>query len=60
MYYFIDEDGSIVYNILEFVHPNSIFMFKRDKEYTLCTHRNIGIELFYPDDFYINYIGVCD
>ena len=54
---FIDDDGDVVSNILEYVTPNDLFLFHWHKSYCVFRHRSIprtSIELMYPleDDYY--------
>ena len=49
---FMDEGGFIVWSIFEYITPNDLLLFKRNKEYMLVPHNSIPgvlVELFYDD-----------
>lgn len=49
---FVDEDGFIVWSLLELITPNDLFLFHAHKEYMVFNHRslkNLLVEIFYPD-----------
>ena len=51
--YFEDEDGEIAWDILEFITPNDLFLFRHNEESIIVPNRqnrNLGIELLYPVD----------
>lgn len=47
----IDADGFPIFNIFDYITPNELFMFKRNKETTmvLSTSGEAFIELVYPE-----------
>lgn len=50
---FLDEDGFIVWNMLEFVTPNDLYLFRHHEQYMVFQHRSLpGImcELYYPEE----------
>lgn len=49
---FMDEAGFIVWSIFEYITPNDLLLFKRNKEYMLVPHASVSgvlVELFYED-----------
>lgn len=50
---FLDEDGFIVWNMLEFVTPSDLYLFRHHQEYMAFRHRYIPgtiCELYYPEE----------
>ena len=50
--HFIDEDGFPVWDIYDYISPKELYLFRRDKEYTIIYNwqKKMYIELFYPED----------
>jgi hypothetical protein len=49
---FINEGGYVVHNVLEYITPNDLYLFRRLKRHMIVRHRSesgILCELFYPD-----------
>lgn len=50
---FEDEGGYVVGNVLDFVTPNDLYLFRIYKRYMIFRHRSIRmayVELFWPED----------
>jgi hypothetical protein len=56
---FIDYNGNPVFNIFDFINPNTLLLFRQNKEYMLVEDkRDLLVELFYPeeDEYYFERI----
>ena len=54
---FVDECGFVIYNIYEFVDPNTIFLFKEKKEFMHVEYNGRSIDLIYDewdDQYYVD------
>ncbi len=50
---FTDEDGYIIWYIFDFITPNDLYMFKKNRQYMLVSCQSMPgtlCELFYPED----------
>jgi len=45
----VNEFGSVVFNIYDYITPNEFMLFKKNKDYMLITKGHVTIELVYPD-----------
>jgi len=50
---FMDGEGEIVFEIFEVISPNDLYLFKRNKEYTIVNHHTLPgkfVELYWPEE----------
>lgn len=50
---FMDGEGEIVFEIFEVISPNDLYLFKRNKEYTIVNHHTqpgLLVELYWPEE----------
>ena len=60
---FIDEEGHVCLNMLDYVTPLELWMFRHYCEYMLFDHRTIKgavVELLYPDSDYFRWYKAED
>ena len=49
----MDEDGALVWDILELITPSDLFLFRKYRSYMLVDHRSrreVFVELYWPED----------
>ncbi|MCK9288697.1 MAG: hypothetical protein M0P29_14165 [Sphaerochaetaceae bacterium] len=52
---FMDGEGEIVFEIFEAISPNDLYLFKRNKKYTVVNHHSLPgsfVELYWPEEEY--------
>lgn len=49
--YFVDESGSIVYDIFRYITPNDLYLFKHNREFMIFEKGNITVEIYYLEAY---------
>ena len=60
---FMDGEGEIVFEIFEAISPNDLYLFKRNKKYTVVNHHSLPgsfVELYWPEEEYEPFFDVGD